>query len=66
MGLYVLRIISSGAFTVTWTGLTGGRWLGATAAPAVQSGAGKETLVTVFWNGSAATSTQRMENVGAA
>ncbi len=45
---------SSGAFTVTWTGLTGGRCLGATAAPAVQSGAGKETLVTVFWNGSAA------------
>ncbi|MBK8638010.1 MAG: hypothetical protein IPN92_06865 [Chromatiaceae bacterium] len=66
VGLYVLRIISSGAFTVTWSGLTGGRWLGATSAPAVQSGAGKETLVTVFWGGTAATSTQRMENIGAA
>lgn len=66
VGAYRLRIISNGYWSVSWVGLTATRWLGRSSAPAVLSGPGKETLVTVFWNGTEATSTQRMENIGAA
>ncbi|MBP6809693.1 MAG: hypothetical protein KA125_15620 [Chromatiaceae bacterium] len=65
VGAYSLRIVSNGNWTVSWSGLTATRWHGASSAPPVNYGAGKETLVTVFWNGTAATATQRLEKIGA-
>jgi len=62
-GDYLLRIVNGGAYTVTWAGLSGTRWQGASSAPAVLSGSGKETLVSIYWNGS--TMTQKMDHVGA-
>jgi len=63
-GDYVLRIINGGAYTAAWTGLSSTRWLGVTTTPAVRSGAGSETVVTMAWNGTSVV--QRMERVGSA
>ena len=63
-GDYLLRLVNGGAYSVTWAGLSATHWLGASSAPTVLSGSGKETLVSIYWNGS--TMTQQMEHVGAA
>lgn len=65
-GHYQLRLIqdATGSRTVAWSGLTATRWLGSAAAPAINSAANGETLVTLYYSGS--TITQSLSKVGAA
>lgn len=64
-GHYQLRLVqdATGSRTVAWSGLTATRWLGATSAPAINSAANGETIVSVYYNGS--TLTQSLAKVGA-
>lgn len=63
---YQLRLIQdgSGLRTVTWSGLSSSRWLGASGAPAINNAAGGETIVSIFYNGTNAV--QSLAKVGAA
>ena len=65
VGNYQLRLIQdgTGSRTVAWSGLSGSRWLGATSAPAVNSAASGETIVSIFYDGTNAT--QSLAKVGA-
>lgn len=53
VGSFQLRLIQdgTGSRTVTWSGLNAARWIGAIAAPAINSAANGETLLTVFYDG---------------
>lgn len=68
-GSYQLRLIqdATGSRTVTWSGLSSSRWLGATSAPSVNSAANKETIVTIFVPEAASltNAVQSMAKVGA-
>ena len=63
---YQLRLIqdATGSRTVTWSGLSGSRWLGSAAAPAINSAANGETIVNIFYDG--ANAVQSLVKVGAA
>lgn len=64
-GHYQLRLVqdATGSRTVAWSGLTATRWLGSAAAPAINSTANGETLVTMYYSGSAFT--QSLSKIGA-
>lgn len=64
-GFYQLRLVQdgTGSRTVTWSGLTSTRWLGATAAPSPNTAANGETIVTIYYNGT--NLTQSLSKVGA-
>jgi hypothetical protein len=69
VGTYQLRLIqdATGSRTLTWSGLTSTRWLGATSAPTINSTANGETIVNIF-AAAAGVSTgavQSMSKVGA-
>lgn len=66
VGYYQLRLIqdATGSRTVTWSGLSSSRWLGATSAPAINSVANKETLVSIYYDGT--NLTQSQSKIGAA
>lgn len=63
---YQLRMIqdATGSRTVTWSGLSGSRWLGSATAPAINSAASGETIVNIFYDG--ANAVQSLVKVGAA
>lgn len=65
VGNYVLRLIQdgTGSRTVTWSGLSATRWLGATSAPAINSTASSETIVSIYYDGTNAV--QTLSKVGA-
>jgi hypothetical protein len=65
VGHYQLRIIqnATGNYAVTWAGISGSRWLGATSAPAVNLTANGETIVTFFYDGTSIV--QSLSKVGA-
>lgn len=66
VGHYQLRLIqdATGARTVAFTGLSASRWLNSAAQPAFNTAANGETVVTLFWNGTAYT--QGSQKVGTA
>lgn len=68
-GTYQLRLIqdATGSRTVTWSGISSSRWLGATSAPAVNSTANSETIVSIFvpTAGSLTGAVQSLAKVGA-
>lgn len=66
VGYYQLRLIqdATGSRTVTWSGLTSTRWLGSAAAPAINTTANKETLVSIYYDGT--NLTQSLSKIGAA
>lgn len=65
VGTYQLRLIqdATGGRTVTWTGLSASRWLGATSAPAINAASNGETIVSIFYDGTNAA--QSLAKVGA-
>lgn len=65
VGNYQLRLIQdgTGSRTVAWSGLSASRWLGAASAPAVNSAANGETIVSIYYDGTNAT--QSLAKVGA-
>ncbi len=62
VGEYVLRLVNGGSWSVSWSGLSSSRWLGASSTPSIRSGSGAETYVFFYWDGNSLT--QRMEKVG--
>lgn len=50
---YQLRLIqdSGGGNTVTWSGLSASRWLGASTTPAINTDGNGETIVSIFYDG---------------
>ena len=66
VGYYQLRLIqdATGSRTVTWSGLTSSRWLGSAAAPAINATATKETLISIYYDGT--NLTQSLSKIGAA
>lgn len=69
-GNYQLRVIQdgSGAHTVVYTaGLTSTRWLNTASAPAPNTTASSESLISMFYNGAGAAATcQSLSRIGAA
>lgn len=65
VGHYQLKLIQdgTGSRTVSWSGLSGSRWLGATSAPAINTTASSETIVNIYYDGTNAT--QTLSKVGA-
>jgi len=65
VGAYQLRLIqdATGGRTVTWSGLTATRWLGATSAPAINAAVNGETIITMYFDGT--NITQSASKVGA-
>lgn len=65
VGAYQLRLIqdATGGRTVTWSGLTSTRWLGATSAPAINAAVNGETIITMYFDGT--NITQSASKVGA-
>lgn len=53
VGHYQLRVIenATGAFTITWSGISSSRWLGATTSPPININANGETIVNFFYDG---------------
>jgi hypothetical protein len=65
-GHFQIRLVqdATGSRAVTWSGLSSSRWLGSSTAPAINLTASGETIVNIFYNGSAMT--QSLSKVGAA
>jgi hypothetical protein len=66
VGFYQLRLVQdgTGGRTVSFVGLSSTRWLASAAQPAFNKTASGETIISLFWNGSAWT--QSAQKVGAA
>lgn len=65
VGNYQLRLIqdATGNRAVSFSGLSGSRWLGATSQPDLNNTANGETLLSLYWDGAAFT--QSLIKVGA-
>jgi len=65
-GHYQLRLIqdATGSRAVTWSGLTSTRWGSATSAPAINTAANGESLLTLYYTG-ATVVTQTLFKIGA-
>ena len=66
VGTYQLRLIqdATGGRTVTWSGLSATRWLSSTSAPPINGVANRESILSVYYDGT--TATQSLVKVGAA
>ncbi|HWO57703.1 MAG TPA: hypothetical protein VNN55_09075 [bacterium] len=66
VGNYTIRIKqdATGGRTVTWSGLSSSRWLGASSPPPIHSAANGESILSIYFDGT--TMTQTLAKVGAA
>lgn len=65
VGHFQLRLIqdSAGGHAVTFAGISASRWLGSPVAPAINTAANGETIVSLYWDGT--NYTQSLAKVGA-